>query len=419
MGNAVTNRRWGCRVVAGAGCAAMLVSALTFAPAFASEGADADAGGGIAGITDQALDDTLQMLQDAGVSDANPAFRGKTTLEVTEGGKGLTLRYDGSADNAATLRAAIDSVIGKTAIPVTVKQSDFSISGREALATALMTPSSGLAKLYGIGSPTSAAVNQVTGEVSVTLQGPVPAGARLSNGKDQIDVDGVPVQLIPGAEVSVDFQVSRNADAAPWSGGIDMHNGSASLSQGFTWRKWGTGELMGSTAEHGYQVTGITSWYNNASLVGNRYYYNVAADTSLLRSSPGSSFNANMYIGSATTTERRWVVSAVDTIPSGLQTALNGASGLKPAATIGPFSFTIPGAVSGTTIGPIRYVNSSNCLSGDSGGPWIRTNNDGTIIAVGQHVGLVTNGFYGVYNDCAFVPVVQISSALSASIYTH
>lgn len=190
-------------------------------------------------------------------------------------------------------------------------------------------------------------------------------------------------------------------------------------SAGFNWKKH-TGEIMASTAEHGFQLAGVSTWRNNGVIVGSRYYYHIAADTTLLRGSPSiSAFSPNMYIGSSGTSIRRDVASAVTSNQAGKQVALNGRFGLRPAVTVLSYTRTI--ATSWGSVGPVQFVSTElGCAGGDSGGPWLQTlSGSGKNVAVGQHAGK-----FGVQQlsgaiRCGFIPVQNIASKLSATVHTN
>lgn len=58
-----------------------------------------------------------------------------------------------------------------------------------------------------------------------------------------------------GSEVRTE---SGNSGGTPWFGASTLHGGGSRCTAGFTWKKWGSGELMGSTAEHCFEGTGTT-----------------------------------------------------------------------------------------------------------------------------------------------------------------
>lgn len=226
--------------------------------------------------------------------------------------------------------------------------------------------------------------------------------------------EGYPVRFEAGGEVQTQ---SRDWDSAPWSGGVALRNnasiGSAACTAGFNWSKWGTNERMGSTAEHCYSSASGSIRYNHGTAVGTRYYYNVARDTFLMKSSGGiGRFNPNVFVGGTTTTTIRNVVGSMAMPPVNGAVALSGArSGLHTAKILSNNSYA-------NGVGPLTVTDGKFCMGGDSGGPWLATNNSGNVIAYGQHYGAFANSSTGAILNCLFVPVTPISAALSASILT-
>ncbi|GAB3033699.1 hypothetical protein GCM10027052_08800 [Parafrigoribacterium mesophilum] len=216
-------RRFGTAVACGA-----LVGTVAVGPVFAADGAagpgsSADSSAvneSAAATTDGSVDATLQMLQSAGIGDGNPEFRGAIAMQIAADGQSIVLRYFEDHPNVDRLLDSIESVAGTTPLPVIAEPVDYAVGAREQLARELVTPESGVAAEYGIGAPTSAWVDELTGAVSVTLAGPIPASAALVDGKNLISIAGVPVKVFPAASVAVDFQVSREGDLPAWSGGV-------------------------------------------------------------------------------------------------------------------------------------------------------------------------------------------------------
>lgn len=175
---------------------------------------------------------------------------------------------------------------------------------------------------------------------------------------------------------------------------------------GFNWRKWGTTEQMGSTAEHCYEDTGSSNWYNGSAYYGQRYYFNKSRDAMLIRSSPSGSYNNAVFVGGPSTNDIRLVTSASGDVASGVIAFGGGVSNYN-SGTIKNATFYASGK------GPYRLTSVHTCVGGDSGGPWLTAHSNLTINAMGQHGGYYS-GPAGA--GCAYMPVVRISAALSASV---
>lgn len=349
---------------------------------------------------------TLTALSSVGVDEASTLYRGMFATEFDDSGNRLIVRYSPTHPAAGQFVEAVRSAQSNSPLALELVELDVDLTQLHAVAAELTRPDSAIAARLGI-APTIAVVDEVSGTVVVEIDSD-GAGQRNAGYPSEFVVDDVIVEVRSGG-AEMEYQVSRNADLAPWSGGIALDNGTAHVTMSFTWQRWSDGELMGATAEHAYQLTGLSSWYNSY-LVGTRTFYNVAADVTLLRSSPKSQFNHNMYIGTSTTSTRRDVVTALNTLPNGTQIALNGRFGLRAATPVyAQGAYTSLG-------GPYVLVTNGACDAGDSGGPWIGTvSAGGNIIATGQHVGRAT---YAGALRCIVAPLGPMSTALAASIYT-
>ena len=261
----------------------------------------------------------------------------------------------------------------------------------------------------GLANVTATGVDPDTGEVIVYTSGRLSTPVHRVVESGELGSGPVPVRVATSRGEFV--EQSRLDDSAPWSGGGKLQPTTSLAAQayctmGFVWKKWGSGELMGSTAEHCYEAQHYTNWYNYGTYVGVRYYYDTQADAMFLRSSPASQFNPNVFVGDQYTTTLRWVVGASGGPILNAPVALSGGnSGLTVGHITGWGTYYLGK-------GPIVMTSLSTCIPGDSGSPWLTTESDGDVIAHGQHLGIF-NG------SCGFIHVQTISAALSASIAVH
>lgn len=350
----------------------------------------------------------LEAVGIGGVGDKFPSlFAG---FEVVEDGKRLNVLYNstGDAKTVETFLALVDQVTSVAALDVVAVPVDFDPVQRSALAQKISADSDGWAERLGLKSLSNVSFNTVSGEVLIVTADDVSPDVR-----SVVEIEGVPVSIIRDGTATAGPQ-NRTVDSAPWTGGSRLSLSSSDTSlfctAGFNWRKWGTTEEMGSTAEHCFTGSQQSYWYNSGVLLGQRYYYNVAYDTMLLRSSPQGQFQAKVWVGSTVTSDRRSVHNAQSSEPVNGAIALSGG---KTGLTVGTI-LPILSYYQGT--GPYRRTTVTACQLGDSGGPWLTTRNDGKAIAHGQH--------WGVFNDslgynCSYMSVTRISAALSASIMSE
>jgi len=200
---------------------------------------------------------------------------------------------------------------------------------------------------------------------------------------------------------------SRVDDWAPWSGGaaINASNGDG-CTLGWTWRLWGTGEVVGSTARHCEHL----DWYNNGTYVGTVFKSSQPTDSALMR---GSSYSPTVFVGDQTTSDFR-TVKAIDTSwLVGDVVAMSGRSSGLNVTTVEDPNYTLP-SCAGVFAGLKGVLMESHVTDyGDSGGPWLTTRSDGYAVAHGQHFGFGCNaGKTGSF----FIKLNSISAAQSASI---
>jgi len=253
------------------------------------------------------------------------------------------------------------------------------------------------------------------GAVEVGAVGDAP-----SSTASELIIDGVSVTVRPGMpDGPAIVEQSRDDDVAPWSGGASLRpdttqSSSAFCTAGFNWRRWSTGELYSSTADHCYRNGSRPNWYNWGTLLGTVFLYSDQVDTVMLRTSPRSQVNPNVFVGNNNTTTVRWV-TAVSPGPFVSQVvALSGGnSGLTATTVFATGTFD-------AGVGPMATTAMTTCVPGDSGSPVLTTSSSASgsnVTAHGQHRGQ-WNEDHTWAGRCVFLPVVSISAALSVSILT-
>lgn len=236
-----------------------------------------------------------------------------------------------------------------------------------------------------------------------------------------------------GAAVTVNYSIdgppvpeagNRLADQGSWTGGNWIHfnadvaptTNNSACTMGFTWRMWSTGALVGGTAEHCINTrTGTCEatstqryWFHNRRHIGPLFRTSPGTDSALLQPAPSTSFSPTVWVGLAGTSTERAVKSAPVAVAVGDLVALSAARNGTPD-TITTVLATRVNTCFGQKVVLTEYVSEG----GDSGGPWLQTFSNGTVIAHGQHFGRVSvNGI----TRSAYTPQVLISAAMQASI---
>lgn len=215
-------------------------------------------------------------------------------------------------------------------------------------------------------------------------------------------------------------QVSRIGDISPWNGGdwLNSQNiapntsGNAQCTSGFSWRQWSTGYYRGSTANH---CSGV-GWFHNGLVWGipDPDGRSAAADTQLIKQVSGNyNFYPAVWVGNQTTTVSR-VVRAIKSTPAvGNTVAMSGANSGLQTGQIVDLSYYVAQIDANVVL-----MNTTACLSGDSGAPWLTTMGPnsaypGSVVAWGQHRG---ESFVAGHEGCGWTPVNYISSYVHASI---
>lgn len=402
----VTSRGISLSIVLAAGV--LIASTTTSASAGNPTEGIAEEQAGSAALAETENDDlvtTIADLEEASVIGANSRYGDLVAqVEVLEDGS-VELRYWQGHELADQLVAAAKTVGESTALSLALTPVDFDPKQVFESARELSENDPEVLRSLGLGFIDSVSIDTRTG--ALTIYG---ADALVA----EVDYEGNQARVETGVKTVLQ---NRYDDGAPWSGGavLSMNSSLGTLADctaGFNWRKWSSNELMGSTAEHCYESSGVSTWYNWGVAVGNRYYYSTSRDTFLMRSSPQNSFNPNVFVGAANTSVIRWVVGGMASEPIGSAIALSGGNSGLNVGTIRNTAFTSGGK------GPWRETTVSACQGGDSGGPWLTTlSGSGNVIAHGQHGGV--RQYPGGVLRCFYMPVTPISAALSASLHVH
>ncbi|WP_137845832.1 hypothetical protein [Microbacterium sp. 2FI] len=240
----------------------------------------------------------MRSLEKASIVGANSRFGELVAqVEVRPDG-GLEIRYWSGHALAKGLVTAATQTAKSTSLPISLVPVDWDPQQVFESARELSANDPTTLRATGLSSVDSVSIDTRTGELTVYSNDAVAA---------TISVDGVNAEVETGVKTVLQ---NRQDDAAPWSGGAVLRTDSSlstapHCTAGFNWRKWTTGEIMGSTAEHCYESSGVTTWKNYGVTVGSRYYYNTARDTFLMRSAPQSQFNPNVFVGAANTNDVR------------------------------------------------------------------------------------------------------------------
>lgn len=346
------------------------------------------------------LDEVLQSIASAQAGDG-----GLAGVSFDKDTRVVVVGFDAKAPRAADFARAIRELGAVGSLRLVAEPRPWSEKELSALAASIAQQPEHWEKVLAVEKITGSAGDPVTGEVVVYV---------ISGPPQTVKADGIdiPIRIEPQTIGGLELQ-SRVNDDPPWKGGtrilMDNSYSLPDCTMGFTWRKWSSNELMGSSAEHCYEQLGASVWYNYSTPVGTRYYYNSARDTFLMRSNPIGSFSPQVWVGSTITTVLRNVAGAQASPVIGSDIALSGgASGL----TVGQI-LQADFWVAGEPKGPFVRTNLTACAPGDSGGPWLTTYNNGDVRAHGQHVGEIA---WGSTSNCLYMEVNDISAALSASI---
>lgn len=284
--------------------------------------------------TAQKQQETKEALDQYGILTGFPELRAGGGW--VEGEDLLVVQYDRGADPArlAQFLAATETAAGlELPFDVEYRPVDFNEAELTDLAEEISLDANGSwSDRLEVDSIMVTYPDTETGGVVVEAVGAQPAG-----GAPALRSAGVPIAVVDVEAENAPVLLSRLRDSAPWIGGLHLQPNAlekttAYCTMGFTWRKWGTGELFGGTANHCWDEDegDKQPWYNWGVRVGGRSWASVARDTMLLRSGPASDFRRSVFVGHKWTTDARPVVGAEGTPEPADVVALSGGnSGLN------------------------------------------------------------------------------------------
>lgn len=338
---------------------------------------------------------SMLALEKVGAIGAEGVYDGLYLGSELVDGDTIVVRYNNTAEAARKFESLVRAAAEEAPLKIELRGVAVDPGALNRLAAEVSAGDSTKLRALGVTGVSAVGIDDTTGELTVQVSGKTPRSAAV--------IDGVKVNFAPSA--TVDFQ-SRQLDSNPWSGGALLNGGRCTA--GFNWKKWSSGEVMGSSAEHCFEATNISTWKNGAANWGTRYYYSKPVDAFLSRSNPQGQYSATAFLGGPSSNDFRKVTTASADVSGGVVAFGGGVSGLSAGKNTS-FTFYASGK------GPFRLTTVTSCVGGDSGGPWLTTHSNRTINAIGQH-----GGYYddGSRRGCFYMPVTKISGALSASIYT-
>lgn len=231
-----------------------------------------------------------------------------------------------------------------------------------------------------------------------------------------LDID-VPIVLVPEEHVGTVWE-DKVTDANPWKGGTVIlgqyysgpHVGYVNqCTSGFNWQRWSGLGTAGSTANHCINdptdSTTYMPWFNGYAQWGTPVRTSPSSDAALLQVS-GATYQPKIFVGNGSN-DLRNVVAAASSDVVGESVALSGAMSGGPVSTVWVTNTIDPNGIW------ITVMTDDVSVKGDSGGPWLKTYTNGTVLAKGQHMGKlwVSAAYRSIYS-----PVIKISAKVEASV---
>jgi hypothetical protein len=348
-----------------------------------------------------------RQLLDLGIETDFPDVLGTKTFDTDR--DRLLINYYSRADpeRVRAFLDAVDKIVASGAMSIELVPVDYSSADIETVIARIMDDRDTWAQRFGIGEIIGAGVDDAIGGIQILGTGMKPG--------QRSEAEGYPVSFVEGGEVVAQ---NRVVDSQPFTGGarLNLTAGSGLLcTMGWTWRKWSTGELLGGSAQHCNTDSGSNLFYNSSTFLGSRWYYNTQTDIMLLRSSPMHQFQPRVFIGGTNTSYSTDVVYTVGAPTVGEVVALSAAGSGGPHVGTVYTVYSLLNIPPYGNIGPLALTTVTACAGGDSGGPWLTTDGLGGAWAHGSHFGYVK---IGPNKYCAFIPVINQSAAVSASIVT-
>jgi hypothetical protein len=299
----------------------------------------------------------------------------------------------GQADRRAEIRLAISDALQMARINVNVRYKNVPLSFEaRGVLTEKVANTGGDWGGPSAGQHLSAvSIDPETGAISISVDGDLEA---LGQAAQRRFGPGVHVTLAP--RPVRDF--GRFDDTSPWTVGNAIWTEQyadrryVDCTQGWNWRRQ-DGILYTSTAAH-CAAAGVSIFHASTTqrigYVSSRYRNDGGSlDHEFIRITYGA-LDATVWVGGPGTGDQRTVVDADNNgTMTGLDVCSSGAAGGLVCGEVEQvnksITFTDGITTNGLTcvLGTYGYATQG----GDSGGPWLRTHNDGTVKAWGQHVG--------------------------------
>jgi hypothetical protein len=331
----------------------------------------------------------------------------------------------GRTDQRPALRQAISATsrTSDDAVRTVFRPVPLSVTGQQRLVKEFMDGRADWGGPSAVRNVVGASVDEATGRLTGTALTDV-AGLTKAARQRFGDV----VDIVAGQRVEVQ---DRYYDTAPWTSGNALWDNNSSsgrstalCTQGFNWRRWSDNARYASTAGHCFDP-GVSAYNGNTAqrigYVGTRYLNNGEyVDFEPIHITYGSVDNSIWVGGNSTGDLRRVVAADNDGTQTGDAVCSSGANGGLVCGTIvnRTTSLTYSSAYGSPTLHNITCVKASSSkltVGGDSGGPWLSTFSNGTVMAWGQHIGRADCDHDGK-TDMMFSSVKNIALRTSSSI---
>jgi len=291
-------------------------------------------------------------------------------------------------DHRSALQQTISHEVETAGLAVTMRfrSVPYSVEGRRTLIASVLDQRASWGGLPATKHVTGGRVDEVTGKVSVYAKAEIPVLQAAARRRF-----GTKVEVRPAGAGRDD---GRYNDTAPWSSGnalwVDQFvRGDAHCTLGWNWRRWSDNQRYASTAGHcadpGESIF-HASTTQRIGYVGTKYLnQNEHIDFEYVRITSGSVDNT-VWVGGPGTSDLRRVVGA----DNDFTVCSSGANGGLACGRITSRDGEAINA-QGIRLTQLTCVEpldpNVTTTGGDSGGPWLTTYKDGTVMAWGQHKG--------------------------------
>ncbi len=322
------------------------------------------------------------------------------------------------ADHRAELQTSITNRLATAKLGVTTKYRTvpLSINQQNALIARFMDERAKWGGQSAVDNIVGGSVDEVTGRIFASARGEAGAlqtAARKYFG-NVVDVQGGAAPQRQGRYNDTSPYASGNA---LWLDQFDPRQ-TADCTSGFNWLRHSDGLRYASWAGH-CAPAGTTVFHQSTTqrigFVGTRYFNdNEFIDFAYIKMTVGA-VSGTVWVGSKTTNDLRRVTTSDSGVVTGVTACSSGAnSGLICGLVRNRTSVFDDG------IATRQLTCVSNPVvtqGGDSGGPWLTTNGDGTVKAWGQHLGRMNcAGDQAI--DMVFSTVKNIATRAGASLIT-